>query len=91
MILFDELRLRILTIFFIDGIPPYTVRSYREPGSVEEEDATRTISCTRHGRVWTENEVARLSHDIFREWEMDFSLTEEDIPDELSELVTTYF
>lgn len=71
--------------------PPYKVTSYRESPSMWHGDATDMAPYTRHGRVWKENEVAKLSDDIFRNWAAEFGKLEEDIPDELRATVMSYF
>ena len=71
--------------------PPFKVTSYYESSSMRHEDEIHAIPYTRHGRVWMENEVNDLSDRIFREWAEEFSVIEEDIPDELRATVMSYF
>jgi len=70
--------------------PPYKATSYHESDSVRDEDVTLIIPYTRHGRVWTDNEVNKLSDDIFGEWAEEFGVIEEDIPEELRAVVISY-
>lgn len=57
---------------------------------MRDEDATLIIPYTRHGRVWTDNEVNKLSDDIFGEWAEEFGVIEEDITEELRAVVMSY-
>jgi len=57
--------------------------SYRE----KDEQA---VLYTRSGRIWTDEEVFKLSHDAFDEWDANFGDLEDLIPDDLRAVVEPF-
>ncbi|KIW81295.1 hypothetical protein Z517_04320 [Fonsecaea pedrosoi CBS 271.37] len=68
--------------------PPYQATTYCE---ITERGTKSKIPYTRTGRTWTDEEVSKLSHDVFSEWAQELGELEEFIPDLLRAVVMSYF
>lgn len=58
---------------------------------ISERGTKSKIPYTRTGRIWTDDEVSKLSHDVFSEWTQEFGELEELVPDVLRAVVMSYF
>jgi len=54
------------------------------------EKYEHAVLYTRSGRIWTDEEVFKLSHDAFDEWATNFGELEDLIPDDLRAVVEPF-
>ena len=67
--------------------PPYKAMTYRET----DMSSSARVPYTRPGRIWTDDEVEKLSHDVFSDWSVEFGELEELMSDDLRAVVMSYF